>query len=214
MTRSINPYYQTQEPKSASISKRWTIAERLAFNNSVCMKSFELADHLPPEALKVLGNQDPTNEQFRRLAVGFNKVSDFWLQVGRCLQIEDFTVEQCLLVLIANHLDSLNVRVNLVLGSSTPDRKHNFFSYFCLSDCDFQGLVSFEDGQLIIPDNLFQSAIALRLNIYREFCPDIEKRLFIPGSDKVEPKAEEEEEEEEEEVEPKEEEEEVEPKEE
>lgn len=169
--RQTNQYHKTVSVKTLSdrIKREQALAERLAFGNTECQTLEELEALLPDFTSQKLGAIDSTKESFRKIASGYQKVSDIWLAMGRLLGIEDFSLEQCVLVVCANYLDNLKVRVEPILNVNEPSREHNYLVYFCMADPDFQGIIQFDGDKLSIPENLFDAVVRLRLASYTLF---------------------------------------------
>lgn len=172
-------FYRTTEPKTPKIDRDWTLKERLAFKRPANLAS-ELMQLLPADVKKTLGDYQPTDPTFRKLAHSYGKVSELWLQVGRSIGIWDFSVEQAAFIQLAVYLDSINVRIRLNLLFDRPT-KANSLEYFCLKEPDYQGVIRFTDDRLTVPDNLFEKVLRKQLDVFRTYCDYLDDILMIPG---------------------------------
>lgn len=177
-------YYRTLEPKTAKIERDWSLRERSAFNNKPALSVADLMKLMPERALKPLGDFQPTDEVFRKLATGYGKVSEAWLKLGRMIGVWDFSVDQAAFIQVAVFLDSINVRVRPHLVVEDTNRA-NSIEYFCFGDPDYQGTIRYYGDRLAVPENLFERVLRTRLDVFKLYCNYLQEVLEIPGESDI-----------------------------
>lgn len=174
------PTYRTIEPRTDRILKDWILKERLAFDLEPSLPVSELQAILPPRCKEQLGEFKPTDNVFRKMSQGFNRVSDVWIELMRFIGVSDFSPEQAILGTVSTFLDSENVRVKLNASYDTPHRK-NSIEVLCLNEPTHQGLIRYEGDRLSFPPSIFEAVIDRRLNVYQLYCEKLPDLLLIPG---------------------------------
>lgn len=174
------PTYRTQKHLTDRILGDWILKERLAFNLEPCLTVAELQKALPERCKQQLGELKPTDNTFRKLSSGFNKVSDVWIELMRFVGVQDFSPEQAIFGTVSTFLDSENVRVKLNASYDAPHRK-NSIEVFCLKEPSYQGLIRYEGDRLSFPLSIFEAVINRRLDVYSLYCENLSDLLLIPG---------------------------------
>jgi hypothetical protein len=174
------PTYRTVEPRTDRILKDWILKERLAFKREPSLPVSELQAILPPRCKEQLGNFKPTDNVFRKMSQGFNRVSDVWIELMRFVGVQDFSPEQAIFGTVSTFLDSENVRVKLNVSYDAPSRK-NSIDVLCLNEPTHQGLIRYEGDRLTFPPSIFEAVIDRRLNVYGLYCDNLSDLLLIPG---------------------------------
>ena len=174
------PTYRTIEPRTDRILKDWILKERLAFDLEASLSVSELQAILPPRCKEQLGEFKPTDNVFRKMSQGFNRVSDVWIELMRFIGVSDFSPEQAILGTVSTFLDSENVRVKLNASYDAPHRK-NSIEVLCLNEPTHQGLIRYEGDRLSFPPSIFEAVIDRRLNVYNLYCENLSDLLLIPG---------------------------------
>jgi hypothetical protein len=174
------PTYRTVEPRTDRILKDWILKERLAFDLEASLSVSELQAILPPQCKEQLGEFKPTDNVFRKMSQGFNRVSDVWIELMRFIGVSDFSPEQAILGTVSTFLDSENVRVKLNTSYDAPHRK-NSIEVLCLNEPTHQGLIRYEGDRLSFPASIFEAVIDRRLNVYELYCENLSDLLLIPG---------------------------------
>src|SRR4028118_371823 len=174
------PTYRTIEPRTDRILKDWILKERLAFDLEASLSVSELQAILPPRCKEQLGEFKPTDNVFRKMSQGFNRVSDVWIELMRFIGVSDFSPEQAILGTVSTFLDSENVRVKLNASYDAPHRK-NSIEVLCLNEPTHQGLIRYEGDRLSFPASIFEAVIDRRLNVYELYCENLSNVLLIPG---------------------------------
>jgi hypothetical protein len=174
------PTYRTVEPRTDRILKDWILKERLAFDLEASLSVSELQAILPPQCKEQLGEFKPTDNVFRKMSQGFNRVSDVWIELMRFIGVSDFSPEQAILGTVSTFLDSENVRVKLNASYDAPHRK-NSIEVLCLNEPTHQGLIRYEGDRLSFPPSIFEAVIDRRLNVYELYCENLSDLLLIPG---------------------------------
>jgi hypothetical protein len=174
------PTYRTVEPRTDRILKDWILKERLAFDLEASLSVSELQAVLPPRCKEQLGEFKPTDNVFRKMSQGFNRVSDVWIELMRLIGVSDFSPEQAILGTVSTFLDSENVRVKLNASYDAPHRK-NSIEVLCLNEPTHQGLIRYEGDRLSFPASIFEAVIDRRLNVYKLYCENLSDVLLIPG---------------------------------
>jgi len=174
------PTYRTTEYRTDRILKDWILKERLAFNLDPSLSVSELQKILPPKCKEQLGDFKPTDNVFRKMSSGFNKVSDVWIELMRFIGVQDFTPEQAILGTVSTFLDDENVRVKLNASYDEPHCK-NSIDVLCLNEPSYQGLIRYEGDRLSFPPSIFETVIDRRLNVYALYCENLSDVLLIPG---------------------------------
>lgn len=174
------PTYRTFEPRTDRILKDWILKERLAFNLEPSLSVSELQAILPPRCKEQLGEFKPTDNIFRKMSQGFNRVSDVWIELMRFIGVSDFSPEQAIFGTVSTFLDSENVRVKLNASYDAPSRR-NSIEVLCLNEPTHQGLIRYEGDRLSFPPSIFEAVIDRRLNVYNLYCENLSDLLLIPG---------------------------------
>lgn len=172
--------YRTQEHRTDRILKDWILKERLAFNLEPSLPVADLQEALPEECKQQLGELKPTDNIFRKMSSGFNKVSDVWIELMRFVGVQDFSPEQAIFGTVSTFLDSENVRVKLNASYDAPHRK-NSIEVLCLNEPTYQGLIRYEGDRLSFPLSIFEAVINRRLDVYSLYCENLSGLLLIPG---------------------------------
>lgn len=174
------PTYRTQKHLTDRILGDWILKERLAFNLEPSLTVAELQEALPEKCKQQLGELKPTDNTFRKLSSGFNKVSDVWIELMRFVGVQDFSPEQAIFGTVSTFLDSENVRVKLNTFCDGVHRK-NSIEVFCLKEPSYQGLIRYEGERLSFPPSIFEAVIDRRLNVYSLYCENLSDLLLISG---------------------------------
>jgi hypothetical protein len=174
------PTFRTVEHRTDRILKDWILKERLAFNLEPSLSVSELQAILPPRCKEQLGDFKPTDNVFRKMSQGFNRVSDVWIELMRFIGVSDFSPEQAILGTVSTFLDSENVRVKLNTSYDAPHRK-NSIEVLCLNEPTHQGLIRYEGDRLSFPPSIFEAVIDRRLSVYSLYCENLKDLLLIPS---------------------------------